>query len=134
MATLTDAEIDAALQRGLEAQAHEPRAQAVRYDRERGRMIVDLTNGCSFVFPPRLAQGLEEASDDQLGDVVILGSGIGLHWDGLDVDLSVPGLLAGVFGTKAYMERRAGEAVSPAKPFAPPGSAKGGRSRKAGAT
>lgn len=122
MATLTDAEIDAALQRGREAQAHEPRAQAVRYDREHGRMIVDLTNGCSFVFQPRLAQGLEDASDDQLGDVVILGSGIGLHWEMLDVDLSVPGLLAGVFGTRAYMAHGRAQAASPPKPFAAPGS------------
>jgi hypothetical protein len=135
MASLTDAEIDAALERGQEAQAHEPRAQAVRYDRERGGMIVDLTNGCSFVFPPRLAQGLEQASDDELGNVVILGSGIGLHWDGLDVDLSVPGLLAGLFGTKAYMARRSGEAASLPKLFHSPGSAaKAGRPRKAGAT
>ncbi len=135
MANLTDAEIDAALERGRLAHTHEPRAQAVRYDRECGRMIVDLTDGCSFVFPPRLAQGLEQASDDELGAVVILGSGIGLHCEMLDVDLSMPGLLAGVFGTKAYMARRSGEAASLPKLFDSPGSAaKAGRPRKAGAT
>ena len=54
-------------------------------------------------FPARLAQGLENATDDELAAVEILGLGYGLHWEALDADLSVPGLLAGRFGTKAYM-------------------------------
>jgi len=29
---------------------------------------------------------------------LILGRGYGLHWEALDADLSVPGLLAGLFG------------------------------------
>ncbi|MAM40792.1 MAG: hypothetical protein CL949_20400 [Erythrobacter sp.] len=78
-------------------------------------MIVDLTNGCTFAFPPRLAQELETATDKDLAAVEILGAGYGLHWETLDADLSVPGLLAGLFGTKAYMARRAGQATSPAK-------------------
>jgi hypothetical protein len=43
--------------------------------------------------------------------VELLGAGSGLHWEALDVDLSVPGLLAGLFGTKAYPARRAGSAT-----------------------
>ncbi len=73
----------------------------MRYDKRSGRIVVALTNGCTFAFPPRLAQGLEEASSDQLAAVEILGHGYGLHWGGLDVDLSIPGLLSGIFGTKA---------------------------------
>ncbi|WP_428391871.1 DUF2442 domain-containing protein [Lichenicoccus sp.] len=48
-------------------------------------MVVDVTKGCSFTFPPRLAQGLESATDEQLAQVEILGSGYGLHWKALDV-------------------------------------------------
>lgn len=66
MAELTDAEIDAALVRGKIAQATEPRAARARYDRKTGQMVVELTNGCTFAFPPRLAQGLATATDDQL--------------------------------------------------------------------
>ncbi len=133
MADLTDAEIDAAAQRGAVVQASEPRARAARYDRQLGRVVVDLTNGCTFAFPPRLAQGLESASDDELEKVEILGAGYGLHWEALDVDLSIPGLLAGIFGTKIYMARRAGQAKSPAKAAAARANgAKGGRPRKAG--
>jgi hypothetical protein len=131
MAELTDAQIEAAAERGRIARATEPRATAARYDRQLRHVIVDLTNGCTFSFPPRLAQGLEEATDDQLTRVEVLGAGYGLHWEELDVDLSIPGLLAGIFGAKAYMARRAGQTTSPAKAAAArTNGAKGGRPRK----
>jgi hypothetical protein len=131
MADLTDVEIDAATERGRLATIHEPRARAARYDRRLGRIIVDLTNGCTFAFPPHLAEGLGAATEDQLAAVELLGAGYGLHWEALDTDLSVPGLLAGLFGTKAYMARRAGQATSPAKAAAARANgAKGGRPRK----
>jgi hypothetical protein len=131
MVELSDAQIGAAIARGKQAQATEPRAAAARYDKQTDRVIVDLTNGCAFAFPPRLAQGLEEATGDQLAQIEILGAGYGLHWETLDVDLSVPGLLAGIFGTKAYMARRAGQARSSAKAAAARANgAKGGRPRK----
>ena len=41
---------------------HAPRAVAARYDRRHDRVIVDLTNGCAFAFPPSLAQELEHAT------------------------------------------------------------------------
>lgn len=133
MPELTDAEIDIAVQRGRDARLDEPRAVAARYDRQLGRVIVDLSNGCTFAFPPRLAQGLEHATDDSLAQVEILGAGYGLHWEALDADLSIPGLLAGLFGTKAYMARHAGRATSPAKAAAARANgAKGGRPRRSG--
>ena len=131
MVELTDADIDAALERGRIASQTEPRASSARYDAATGRVIVELTNGCVFAFPPRLAQGLSEATDQQLAVVELLGRGYGLHWEDLDVDLSVPGLMAGLFGTRAYMARRAGRATSPAKAEAARANgAKGGRPRK----
>jgi len=123
----------AAEERGRIAAQTEPRAARARYDRRRGRIVVALTNGCSFTFPPRLAQGLENASDEQLAAFEILGAGYGLHWESLDVDLSIPGLLAGLFGTQSYMARRAGQARSEAKAAAARANgAKGGRPRKTG--
>lgn len=132
MVELTDAQIDAAEQRGRALQAVEPRAATARYDRQLGRVVVDLTSGCAFSFPPRIVQDLENATDEQLEGVEVLGLGYGLHWEALDADISVPGLLAGIFGTKAYMARRAGQATSPAKATAARiNGAKGGRPRKA---
>ena len=132
MAELTDAQIDAAAERGRIARDHEPRAAAARYDRRRGRVVVELTKGCTFMVPPRLARGLETATEDEVAQVEILGAGYGLHWKALDVDLSIPGLLAGLFGTKSYMARHAGQATSAAKAAAARvNGAKGGRPRKA---
>jgi len=131
MAEMTDAQIDAALGRGRNARLHEPRASAARYDRKLGRVVVELTNGCTFAFPPHLAQGLRAATAEQLAQVEILGAGSGLHWEALDADLSIPALLAGLFGTKAYMARHAGRATSSAKANAARANgARGGRPRK----
>jgi hypothetical protein len=48
------------------------------------------------------------------------------------VDYSVPGLVAGIFGTARWMAARAGRAGSPAKAAAARANgAKGGRPRKA---
>ena len=107
MADLTDDAIDAALARGSIARATEPRAAKAGFDRRRGRIVVDLTNGCIFAFPPRLAQGLETATDDDLDSVEILGNGYGLHCEKLDAALSIPGLLAGIStepGTSAIID------------------------------
>ena len=105
--------------RGAEMLETEPRAKTARFDAASSRIVVDLSNGCSFAFPAYLAQGLEDASPDALAEVEVLGQGYGLHWEKLDVDLSIPGLLAGLFGTKAFMDRqraaRAGASTSPAR-------------------
>ncbi|HWV12616.1 MAG TPA: DUF2442 domain-containing protein [Sphingobium sp.] len=131
MAEISDAAIDAALQRGALAGELEPRAAAVRYDPAIDRVIVDLTNGCTFSFPPRLGQGLESATGDQISSVELSPSGYGLHWADLDIDLSVPGLMAGLFGTRAHMARLAGRVRSTAKAAAARANGtKGGRPRK----
>ncbi len=133
MADLTDADIAAANARGRTARATEPHAEAARYDRASGRIIVDLTNGATFAFPPALVQGLDKATAQELAEVEIIGAGYGLHWEKLDVDYSVPGLVNGVFGTAKWMASRAGRTSSAAKAAAARANgAKGGRPRKTG--
>jgi hypothetical protein len=132
MAEPTDAEIDAALERGRRIQGQEPRASAAHFDPRTGKITLDLTNGCTFIFPARLIQGLEGAADDALAAVELLPQGGGLHWESPDVDISVPGLVNGVFGTRAHMARVAGRSRSAAKTAASRANgAKGGRPRKA---
>lgn len=132
----SDAQVEAAEARGRAMLESEPRAAAVRYDRESGRIVVDLTNGCTFAFPARRVEELEHASDDEIASVEISAAGFGLHWEARDADLSLAGLMSGSFGTKAWMRelaRRAGRATSPAKAAAARvNGAKGGRPRKAG--
>jgi len=137
MADDSDSMLQAAEKRGRDNAATEPRALTARYDRASGRILVELDNDCSFAFPARRAQGLEHASDVELAEVELLGSGYGLHWEALDADLSIPALLAGLFGTKAYMDRmraaRAGGASSPLKAEAARRNGrKGGRPRRVG--
>lgn len=128
MADLTNNEIDSALAHGRAVQDRGVLAKAVRFDGE--RIVVDLANGCTFAFPPSVAQGLETASAEELAAVEMLGAGTGLHWEALDVDLSVPELLAGLFGTASYMARRAGRVCSPRKAEAArTNGTKGGRPR-----
>jgi len=129
-----DAEISRAMARGRRRALSEPSAARARYDRRSGRVVVDLTNGCSFVFPARSLQGLARADVSALADIEILGAGHGLRWPSLDVDFTVPGLLMGVFGTRAWqseLARRAGRSKSPAKAAAARRNGRrGGRPRR----
>jgi hypothetical protein len=136
MAGPTDAQLEAAEARGREMLESEPRASSARYDGTDRRIIIEMVNGCSYAFPTLLVQDLQGASDDDLARVVVDGRGFNLHWPALDVDLYVPGLLAGVFGTRDWTTRElarvAGRVTSPSKAAAARSNgAKGGRPRKA---
>src|SRR6476469_794777 len=107
------AQLPAAEERGRIAAEMEPRATAAYYDTASGRVTIELTNGCVFAFPPSLAQGLGDATADELATVEILPGGESIYWECLDVGFSVPNLIAGSFGTRAWMREmgRAGGRV-----------------------
>jgi hypothetical protein len=129
----SDSQIAAAKQRGEAKLIAEPRAVAARYDAETARIIVDLASGATFAFPPALVEFLQDATPEQLAEVEVQGAGFGLHWETLDVDYTVPGLMNGVFGTARWMAARAGQARSSAKARASrENGRKGGRPRKVG--
>ena len=111
----------------------EPHARAAHYDEKAGRIVVDLTNGAQFAFPPRIAQGLARAKKADVKEIVITPKGTGLHWPKLDADLTVAGLLAGIFGSRMWMRELAstgGKVVSERKAAAARANgAKGGRPR-----
>ncbi|MBW4447920.1 MAG: DUF2442 domain-containing protein [Spirirestis rafaelensis WJT71-NPBG6] len=114
--------------------ASEPRAEAAHYDLNLNRIVVDLRNGATFLFPPELVQGLAGASPDKLMQVKVTPSGEGLHCEQLDVDMSIPALMVGIFGTKAWMAElgsRGGSVSSTTKARAARENGKrGGRPRK----
>jgi hypothetical protein len=115
-----------------------PLALAARYDRESGRIVVDLSNDTTFIFPARYGQGLADATDDELAEVEVWPTGTGLHWETLDADLGIRSLLNGMFGSKAWMSqlqaergRKGGKVRSPSKAAAArENGKKGGRPRK----
>ena len=136
MVELINAELRAAQARGRAVFANEPRAVAARYDPDAGRVIVELASGCSYAFPAALVQDLQGAGPDDLACVEVDGLGFNLHFSALNVDLYVPALVAGIFGTNAWMARElariAGRTTSAAKAVASRANgAKGGRPRKA---
>lgn len=98
-------QITQAIEAGKTAMETEPIAIAVKFDKKSNRIIVDLKSGISFMFPVYLAQGLSEATPVDLKKVEITPSGQGLYWPLLDVDLSIPYLLQGFFGTKEWMRK-----------------------------
>ncbi len=113
-------------------------AVSARYDRHRSRIVVRLNTGVELTFPPRLAEGLAEASADSLAEIEISPAGLGLRWPRLDADLYVPALLQGVFGSKGWMARQlgaeGGRSRTPAKIAAARANGrKGGRPQKTAA-
>jgi hypothetical protein len=132
MVEVTDAELQEAKARWTEERAIRPIPVAARFDRESERIVVDFANGATFLVPARAIEGLEHATLDELAEVELLGE-TGLHWERLDVDYTIQGLMAGIFGSRAFLEaqRRGGQSRSPAKIAASRANGvKGGRPKK----
>lgn len=110
-------------------------AVSARYDRRRARVVIGLNTGVELTFPAGLAEGLADASPDSLAVIEISPAGLGLHWPKLDADLSVPGLLQGMLGSKKWMARQLGAEGGKARTAAKVAASrvngrKGGRPRK----
>ena len=71
----------------------EPLATKVTFDSE--NMWVQLTDGRSIGVPLAYFPRLAKASSSDRKRYVISGGGIGLHWESIDEDISVPALLQG---------------------------------------
>jgi uncharacterized protein DUF2442 len=113
----------------------EPRAIAARYNRRSKRIVVRLSSGLDLAFAPQDAQGLESAKPEQLDQIEISPSGLGIHFTNLDADLYLPALLEGYLGSRAWMAARlgakGGRATSSAKVAAARANGRlGGRPRK----
>lgn len=133
MVEITDAELTQAKRRWETERAQRPVPVSARFDPSSGRIVVEFANGAAFMVPVRSLEGLTEATDEQLTEVELLGE-TGLHWETLDIDYSISGLMSGIFGSRAFMEaqRRGGRSKSPAKIAASrTNGARGGRPRKA---
>ena len=70
-----------------------PRAMAVECSDDELR--VSLTDGRCLSVPVAWFPRLAHASPAQRADYELLGDGQGIHWPGVDEDVSVMGLLAG---------------------------------------
>ncbi|MBC7104233.1 MAG: DUF2442 domain-containing protein [Alphaproteobacteria bacterium HGW-Alphaproteobacteria-3] len=68
-------------------------AKSLRFDEN--SMWVDLADGRSLGIPLAWFPRLLAATPEQRAAYEISGGGAGLHWPGLDEDISVAGLLSG---------------------------------------
>lgn len=120
--------------RGRVRRARGDLAASARYEPERDRVHVELVSGSAIAVPVHLLQGLKGARRAQLQHVIVTGRGYALHWPELDVDVSVPDLIAGSLGTRTWMQalaKRGGSRTSGAKAAAARENGKrGGRPRK----
>src|SRR5690349_21253421 len=107
--TVSERELAQAEKR-MQARRDASLAVSARYDRRTSRIVVRLNSGLELAFPVSLAEGLAGASPEDLADIEISPSGLGLHWPKLDADLYVPALLQGVFGSKQWMAAQLGAA------------------------
>jgi hypothetical protein len=95
-------------------------------------MIVDLRSGFAFGFPPERIAGLAGSGAKDLSTVRISPSGDGLHWEKLDVHVSLTGLMSEALNLREWAPRIMGRARSEAKARASRlNGLKGGRPRRA---
>jgi hypothetical protein len=78
----------------MNAFALEPRARKVSFDAD--NMWVELTDGRQLGVPLAYFPRLLNATAAERDRFIISGGGSGIHWDDLDEDISVRGLLLGV--------------------------------------
>jgi hypothetical protein len=74
--------------------ATEPCARRVRFDED--TLWVELADGRQLGVPLAYFPRLLSASPEERARFVVSGGGAGLHWEELDEDVSVAGLLMGV--------------------------------------
>lgn len=119
---LSEADLRRQYQRGLVLEARDRsagrRAATASYDQANRRVVLELSDGHVFAFPVATIPGLDGATDAQVAAVKATPGGYGLHWESLDVELSVPGLLTSTIGRSwklSELARVAGQSTSPAK-------------------
>jgi len=66
-------------------------ATGIRFDAE--RLHVQLSDGREISVPLEWFSSLRDATDEQRNKWRLVGKGVGIHWEDLDEDISVEGLL-----------------------------------------
>lgn len=90
-----EAQIDRAIANQVKIDAVEPRANKVLFNN--GRISLHFDNGAIFSFLPESVTAISKLPPDILATVKLTPSGKGLRWAKPDIDLSIQGLLLGIF-------------------------------------
>ncbi|HHP7229677.1 MAG TPA: DUF2442 domain-containing protein [Xenococcaceae cyanobacterium] len=136
MPELSDQQIEAQIEQAIAKRSKidvtEPRASKVSFDN--GRINLHFNNSAIFSFLAESVEAIAQLSPEILATVELTPSGKGLRWDEPDIDLSIQGLLLGIFGSKVWMQEiaaKGGSSTSEKKQAASRiNGKKGGRPRK----
>jgi hypothetical protein len=101
---------------------NEPLAAKIALDKD--TMWVELVDGRRLGVPLAYFPRLLHATPRQRSKYVISGGGIGLHWEDLDEDISVRGLLLGISDRTRPGASKRGRMLSAAKPSSGSGPVK----------
>lgn len=132
---ITEDTFAAATRRATARVNQSPGVTRAFFDPQQARVVVELNTGMVLTFPVQDIEGLSHATPQELQQIEISPSGLGIHVPALDVDLYIPSLLQGFMGTKqwmaAQMGQTGGKATSAAKAAAARANGKlGGRPKK----
>lgn len=132
---ITEDTFAAATRRATARVNQSPGVTRAFFDPQQARVVLELNTGMVLTFPVQDIEGLSHATPQQLQEIEISPSGLGIHVPALDVDLYIPSLLQGFMGTKqwmaAQMGKTGGKATSAAKAAAARANGKlGGRPKK----
>ena len=93
--------------RGAESLKTEMQAHHAYYDYATNRLVIELKNGATHSVPCHLLQGLHDAAPLDIAAVELGLRGASLHWEKLNWDFTVGGLVRGIFGSQKWMEQLA---------------------------
>lgn len=79
-----------------------PKITAATYNRKSERFTVTIDNDASISFPPIVVKELRCAPSKQLAEVAVDPSGHGLHWESLNIKVSIPALFRRIMNTKIW--------------------------------
>ena len=68
-------------------------ARAIRVSFDQDNLHVQLTDGRKISVPLEWFPRLRNATPKQLRNWRLIGDGVGIHWEDLDEDISIEGLL-----------------------------------------
>jgi Protein of unknown function (DUF2442) len=130
----TDKDIERALQSASSSDEPTLTALELKDDKEGRLLSLRMSDGSLHLIPVERVEGLSASSPEAILRFEITEDGFGVRWPELDLDLYVPELVQGIYGTKKWMSslgRRGGKSRSVAKSRAArENGRKGGRPRK----
>jgi len=98
-------QIAAARAQGALRERTEPRAVHAEYDAGRGVVLIQLDSGSWYGFSPSRVPELADATPEDLAGVQVEAWGEALHWEALDADVSVPGIIFDGLDAPAWWAR-----------------------------